>query len=70
MTEQQEKKVKKALLDFVNKEIFVFVKKEGADPIIYEQTKYNTLERLYGLFIEMDKYLHPPFDKEDKIVLK
>ena len=49
-TEQQEKKIKHALLDFVRKEIT----KDRKFPDYFQ---YHVVDLLYGLFIAMNTYL-------------
>ena len=53
MREQEEQKVKSALLDFVNKEIVI-----TGEPNSVMARKYDLVEILFGLFLEFDKYLH------------
>jgi hypothetical protein len=63
VSEKQEVKIKKALMDFVRKEIDV-----QANPALHPSVAVNAVsdrqhqlvDLLFGLFIEFDKYVHPP----------
>jgi hypothetical protein len=50
--EQTEIKIKKSLLDFVNKEIVI-----TGEPSAVQNRKYELVELLYLLFIEFDKHI-------------
>ncbi|MEI6580828.1 MAG: hypothetical protein WCO07_01505 [bacterium] len=54
-TERQEIRIKKALLDFVNKEIVI----QGL-PNLVSDRKHELVNLLYGLFLEFNKYTNPP----------
>ena len=61
MKEKQEIKIKNALMDFINKEIQI-----TGEPAPVSNRKYELVEILFGLFLEFDKYLHPPKLDQDK----
>ena len=63
MKEKQEIKIKKALMDFVNKEIVIQANPElppSIGSVATADRKYQLVELLFGLFKEFDKYVHPP----------
>ena len=63
MKEQQEIKLKKSLMDFVNKEVVIALA-TGMTPeagqLAVSDRKYQLVDLLYGLFEEFYKYTNPP----------
>ena len=65
MKEQKEVKIKKALMDFINKEIVI----EG-DPKLVSNRKHELVNLLFSLFEQFNKYLNlPKVDGYNDIVL-
>jgi hypothetical protein len=63
VSEKQEVKIKKALMDFINIEIQIAPAMGmtlEAGQIAVADRKYQLVELLFSLFKEFDKYVHPP----------